>query len=146
MEGGTVTVTKTCAGCGRSFEAGNARRRTCSDRCRKSASRKSRIAPVGEPADPIVSAETAPGRLWRATFAELTAADRVDTPLGQLALEHAAALDNPQRGDTGSARAALSKEYRAALAEAMKDAETESDELDDILESANVKAISGGGR
>jgi DNA-binding GntR family transcriptional regulator len=82
--------------------------------------------------------------MWRATYEQLAAAERLDTPLGQLALQHAAILDDPRRGDTGSARAALSKEYRAAFAEAMHDAETERDELDDILESANVKRLPGG--
>lgn len=142
---------KACAGCGRPFEAANARRRTCSDKCRKAVSRNARIAPAdetpGRDASPKPEApERAPGPLWLVTFAELTAADRLDTPLGQLALEHAAALDDPRRADTGSARAALSKEYRAALAEAMRDAETERDELDDILESANVKVLPGGAR
>lgn len=139
---------KDCAACGEPFEAANARRRTCSDRCRKAASRSARIRPVRDvppkPDEPKPVDPAGRGELWQVTHAQLVAADRVNTPLGQLALQHAAALDSPDRTDTGSSLAALSKEYRAALAEAIRDAETERDDLDDILESANVKRISGG--
>jgi hypothetical protein len=63
-------------------------------------------------------------------MAELQAAGRADTALGQQALALAERVNNPR--DTGSAIAALSKELRAVMVEALKGAEVAADPLDEL--------------
>lgn len=143
---------KQCAACGKEFESKRKNAKYCpgSSRCRV---RAHRAPKADEPESPVNAAPDPPagdvapfeGALTRVTRAQLERARRLDTPLGVNALILAARLDNPlSLADTGSSFAAISKEYRAALAEAMRDAETERDELDDIMGSASLKLISGG--
>jgi hypothetical protein len=74
-----------------------------------------------------------PAGLASAFRAMLSTAGRLDTPLGQLALSHAALLDESQ---AVMGRAALAKELRDTFVEAMKDADRDASTLDEINESA----------
>ncbi len=110
---------RTCESCGGPYEAVRATARFCSERCRKRAQRGHVIdlpAPVvsGAP-DTALSARVA---------AELTEAGRLDTSLGQGALVLARRIEEGR--DTGTAVAALMRELRAVLGEALKGAQTRS--------------------
>lgn len=65
-----------------------------------------------------------------AVMAELVEAGRLDTVLGQQALTIAEKLGS--LFDTGSSAAALSKELRALMAEAVKGAAVAADPLDEL--------------
>lgn len=145
---------KTCAapGCGEEFEAKRATAKYHNDRCRKRAQRAPKVGPPEPPIAAVpdeVGGDVIPfeGPLTKVTRVQLERVDRVDTPIGVAALVLAMRLDNPLAlAETGSSFAALMREYRAAYAEAMRDAKTERDELDDILGSATVKLLQGGAR
>lgn len=117
----------TCHRCGEPFEAKNARAKWCSARCRKAVQRGGEVIPlVPPPADPdepptvtIAGFELTLGPVGAATFAELQAADRLDTQAGRVALALAARIDSP-KGDTGSAMAAVARQLSTAMAEALK--------------------------
>jgi hypothetical protein len=116
-----------CAVCGQAFAVHDPRKKYCSDRCRK---RNQRIPPrltsggnressrVGEP---VVSA------LVEALRRELKAADRLQSVPGIHAVFLAERLT--QRGDTGSATAALSKQFAAVRLEALADVNPAEDPL-----------------
>lgn len=69
--------------------------------------------------------------------ARLVEADRLDTPEGQHVMQLATTLATP--GHTAAGLAALSKELRAALAEALKDAPRAADRLDELAERRRRK-------
>lgn len=71
------------------------------------------------------------GSVYRTTHAELVRADRLDTPLGQAALVLAQRLDAGAK-DTGSSAAAVAREFKATLEEALRDVESEADAVDDL--------------
>jgi hypothetical protein len=71
----------------------------------------------------------------------LVAVGRADTELGAAALLVAARLDAVSLRETGAGVAALMKEFRATLADAVRDAESSDDELDQIRRSAALKLI-----
>lgn len=101
----------------------------CSDRCRKRAQRG-----PSQPFAPLAVVEfvaPAEGSLTAATLAELTEADRLNSSLGQAALLLARRLDGGGM-DTGSSVAALVREHRATLADAVKDAKVAADPLDQL--------------
>ena len=82
--------------------------------------------------------ERTSGRQVAAVRAELDAAHRTESALGMAALALAERVD---RGlmETGSAFAALVREMRATLAEALKDAERAGDGVDEIRERRERK-------
>jgi hypothetical protein len=105
-------VKRTCESCGGPYEAIRSNARFCSERCKKRGQR-GHLAQVAEVAtDPAPDAD-----LSAAVLAELEAAGRVHTAAGQSALTLARRIEAGQ--DTGSAIAALNKEMRATLAEAV---------------------------
>lgn len=130
---------KSCASCGQEFEAKRAAAKTCSERCKKRAQRspqaESSVVPMERPAEST-------GRLEQAATAELESAGRLRSASGEAALALARRVDASQ-GETGSGVASLVREYRAAMAEALKDAETESDPLDEIRLRRERKLASG---
>lgn len=101
----------TCAICDRSFEAKNSRARYCGSTCRSRGNR----AGVASPDTPAPISG-----LVEATRLELETSGRLDTVLGQQALELARRLVSPM--STGAAVGSLSKELRAVMAEATKGA------------------------
>lgn len=122
----------TCAVCSKPFEAQNSRARYCSSTCRSRGNRAG-----------LKQAQDAPksdSGLVEATRRELEAAGRVDTALGQQALELAARLVSPL--STGAAVGALSKELRAVMAEATKGAGAASG-LDELRRRREAKQRAG---
>lgn len=91
----------TCAQCGEEFEAKRSTAKFCGPRCRQQSRRAmpaAKVAPTDEGLPPILVV----------TRAEVERLKKVDTVLGQQALELAARLASPK--DTGSAIAAVSRE------------------------------------
>lgn len=136
---------KACVQCGQEFEAKRAAAKYCGERCKKRAQRAPAANVVA-----IGTAAQAPrlpdGELTRATHRALDDAERLDTEMGTAALLLARRLDLASLAETGAGVAALMKEYRATLAEALRDVEAEDDELDQIRAAAALKLIAGGRR
>jgi hypothetical protein len=129
-----------CEGCGKRFQARRGAK-TCSATCRKRVS--DRLKAVGGTTAPPGNVGPAPTpqaqpELVAAVAAELEAAGRLDTALGRQALRLAQRMHS--EFDTGSAIAALSKELRATMAEALKDATPVADPLDELAARRSRKA------
>lgn len=119
-------MVKSCEVCGESFEAKRAAAKFCGDRCRKRAQRRPSTANADVPDErPDI-----PFGLVASTLTELVKAGRENSPAGQAALLLAYRLEHIS-ADTGSSVAAMVKEHRATLAEALKNVEKASavDEL-----------------
>lgn len=105
----------TCERCGEPFEAKRRDRRTCSDACRVALNTRTRRANTEAAAEkPDV-----PVDVVASTLAELAAAGRQNSALGQSALLLAYRIDRSQ-ADTPQAVAALVKQHNATLADALK--------------------------
>lgn len=131
---------RVCDRCSRAYIAQRKTSRYCGAACRVAAGRdrkilegttgvkvtgtpRSRGNVVALPPRPAGGQPEAPtmpegGPVWEQTRKELDAAKRLDTAVGQAALAIAKRLDASQ-GDTGSAVAALARELRATMGEAM---------------------------
>lgn len=140
---------KTCEVCPTEFEAKRASAKYCSERCKKRAQRRhgggmaAKVLPL--PAE--LTSEPTPtpavvGSVAAATMAELASAGRPETAVGQAALALARRIDHAA-AETGSALAALVREHRAALAEAVRDAEGKADPLDE-LQARRGRKLAGG--
>ena len=115
---------RTCDACGASYEAKRKTSRYCSDRCRM---RQLRSGPADRPRLRVVTeapvvigdveVDLEHATILGAVLAELATARTASTPLARLAISHAKVLDDPYSKDSASARAALSRELRAVLAE-----------------------------
>lgn len=118
----------------------SARATYCSGACGKAAAR-ARGRGEGVPPGNVVDMPGAAGvaSVVTATRAELAAAGRLDSHLGQSALALADRIDNA-RAVMGFA--ALVNELRETMAEAVKDVEQRSDTADQIRESA-LRLIGG---
>ena len=81
------------------------------------------------------------GAVGRATRAELEAAHRTTTAMGQAALVLAARLDSGL--DNGTALASLAKEWRATLEAATADSSTDQSPLDLLRERRMARQPSG---
>lgn len=121
---------RSCDFCGVEYEAKRAASRFCSAVCRKRNQRAPRQAAV---AAPVRLDLPPPGgsALTAATNAELEAAGRAESALGRAALLLAARLDASER-EPGTALAALIREHRAALAEAVRGAKAAADPVDEL--------------
>src|SRR4051794_14690138 len=109
-------MTRACEVCGTSYLASRASARYCSGKCRARASRQPKPAarPPLSAVPPLTPEQRAAlSSLENVTLEALTAAERDQTTLGQVALLIARRLDRPST-DTGSSIAALAKEYRVA--------------------------------
>jgi hypothetical protein len=113
----------TCNGCGADFEAKRATAQYCSSTCRSRGNRK-------KPAAVVVPDGPSESGLKQAIIAELIQADRLDTVLGQQALELAGWMASPTASASGVA--ALSKELRALMTEATKGVAVAADPLDEL--------------
>lgn len=118
---------RSCDVCGRTYDAKRPSSRFCGATCRKRHQRSPGVAAV--PAPTVLAA--APGGLHAATHAELEAADRLETALGAAALALASRVDSGS-AEQGSAFAALVREHRAALAEALRGANPAANPLDEL--------------
>jgi hypothetical protein len=128
-----VTVRKVCADCGAAFEAKRPQAKFCSPYCRVRAHRRPKAVPAGEmPPDPQYA-------VGQATLAALNLAGRADSPLGAAVLVLAARIDGSS-GEPGTSVAALVREFRAAFAEAVKDARPVADPLDELKAKRDRRA------
>lgn len=119
-------MTRTCDVCGQPYQAKMSRSRYCSGRCRARYTREHR-SQLSAPAplqarrdDDVVEAVTS----------ELAAAGRLDSSLGRSALRLAALMADPLAA--GGAVAAVSKELRAVMAEALRDVSVVDDAVDEL--------------
>ena len=116
----------TCESCRMQFEASRSSARFCSGRCRMRAQRTS------------VSPPTDPGGLTEATRAELEAAGRLRSASGAAAMLLAQRLDAPTP-DTGAAIAALVREHRAAIADAVHIARVAGDPVEKLRDELRAR-------
>lgn len=82
-------------------------------------------------ADSPASPRAESGAVVTAARAELVAAGRLESAAGQVVMALARRIDGAE-GETGAAMAALVKEFRAALAEAVDHAEQAADPIDEL--------------
>lgn len=122
-----------CAACGNGFAAKRSTAKYCSTTCRSRGHRAQGGATVTTLPTP-----PQPTGLVAVTQRALEAADRLDTVLGQQALELAARIVSPF--STGSSVATLSRELRTVMAEALKDVELVDDPVDQLAKRRQMKA------
>lgn len=131
----------TCAGCGGEIEQpGPGRPRKYCTTCRPPRNRRNpRVVQLPEPEKPAAAEKPhAPGGLVESYRARLEAAECLNTPEGAHALHLAELL--AAGSHTASGAAALSKELRAAMTEALKDAPVTADRLDELEARRKAKA------
>lgn len=125
-------MVRNCDVCQTSYGAKRPSSKYCSERCRKRAQRSPMVAPVVAPAQVVfVTSSTAGGSLVGSTVAELAAVSQLDSSLGQAALLLARRLDEGGM-DTGSSVAAMIREHRVTLAEAVASGKVAADPLDQL--------------
>lgn len=134
---------RTCEVCPNEFDAKRASAKYCSERCKKRAQRRpggtkaAKVLPLPpEQPDAPVSG------LMLATAVELEQAGRLETAAGQAVIALARRIDHSS-AETGNALAALVREHRAALADAVRDAKQAADPLDE-LRSRRERKLAGG--
>lgn len=122
-----------CTVCAVGFDA-KRESKYCGGRCRKRAQR--RPEGIAAAAIPAGDAPDTPGArpgagLEQATRGELAAAGRAETAVGQAAVVLAHRIDRGTT-ETGASLAAMVREYRATLAEALRETEQSTDPLDEL--------------
>lgn len=116
-----------CQACGAPIEG---KRQFCEDsECRRERARDRKRKQRGQVIE--FPAGDDHGPVWKSTYSELSKAGRVDSPMGQAALVLARRLDVGGK-DTGSSTAAVARELRATLEEALRGVVPEADRLDDL--------------
>lgn len=139
---------KLCAVCGTEFEAKRPAAKFCGQTCRQRAHRRPEAASEAKvlelPAETTSEStpEISAGSVTAATAAELEAAGRLDTALGQLALTLARRIDHGA-SETGSGVASLARQHRETLADAVKDAQQAADPLDELRKRRERKLAGG---
>lgn len=120
---------RACDSCGSLYQPLRKTSRYCSGRCRKRAQRSgvARPAATAEPRTPRAD----PGNLHAAVLAELKEAQKDTTALGQACLALASRIDSGG-AESGSAIAALTREFRASLDAALKVSAPAEDVFDEI--------------
>ncbi len=131
----------TCARCAQTFSTSSRRARFCSPKCRTQATRaraRGEAESVAVPPKPkpkrtrkpvVLEADATVGALG-AVLAELRAAGRLDSSAGQAAVALARRIDDGAESSSGLA--ALTREMRAAMAEALSRVEASGDALDEL--------------
>lgn len=134
---------RTCDRCGAPFEARRGNARFCSDACRTSAKRarqagqsEALTAEVTELRERLVEG----AGLAASTRAELDRAGRLDTWQGQAALALAVLIDN---ATAVMGYAALVREHRAAMVEALHDSEAGAGDALDAIQEAALRILHG---
>ena len=130
-----------CDACGASYSPNRSWQRFCTPRCRTRYARGARA-----PEALADHRESGPGDVERATVDELAAAGRLGTVAGQVAVVLARRLDEPDR-DTGAGVAAVSKQFAAAWAAALRDADgNRADPVDELRARRDRKRQTAAGR
>jgi len=135
QKGAEVVRTRKCESCGRSYQAKNSRSRFCGQTCYR---RHSRANPKPKP----VAAARVEAALVDAVRVELEAAGRLDSVAGQSALRLAEKMCGS--ADTGSGLAALSRELRGTMAEALQGANVADDLVDELKRRRDAKRAAAG--
>lgn len=132
---------RNCDACGEAYEAKSKQSQFCKvPECRRTRARARKQRSRGGEVLELPARESEPSAtpltVEAATLAQLTAADRVESPAGQNALVLARRLDQAMldRLETGSSVSALSKQHLAVLSEAVKDAKVAADPVDELKE------------
>lgn len=133
----------TCARCSKSFSTTSRRARFCSVKCRTQATRaraKGEPESVAKPKPQRKPKADAPttGTLG-AVIAELTAAGRLDSSAGQAAVALARRIDDGAESSSGLA--SLTREMRAAMAEALSRVEASGDALDELRARREARRV-----
>lgn len=123
-----------CARCAQTFTAKRKAARFCSVKCRNAAARARAAGQPESLAKPKRTrkpkAQATPTGALGAVIAELTAAGRLDSSAGQAAVALARRIDDGAESSSGLA--ALTREMRAAMAEALSRVEVAGDALDEL--------------
>lgn len=139
---------KVCESCGSRYDALRQTARYCSGKCRKRAQRSGLARPAADRASqPPAAAPTSAtrGRLTAAVLRELQDAGRDESALGLACLIAAERLDFSSL-ESGSALAALNRDFRLAYAAALEKTEATGDVLDELAKArADRIARAGGG-
>jgi len=133
-------MTKSCAVCGKSFDAQRPTAKYCGGTCRTRASRAG--GPPAVAPSPVVVRIVddmlgSPLPLVAAAERELAAAGRMDTMLGQATLELARRISSPM--ESGASVASLMKQLRETMADALKGAAIAADPLDELRALRDAK-------
>lgn len=124
-------ATKTCAECGKKFEAASPRAKFCkTPGCRKAASRRPSKRGAKEAADPAPSGVYSQGALLGQTISDLTAAGVLETIPGRSAVALAYRIESPM--ETGSAAASMTRELSRLVEEAKTLQSKSIDPLDEL--------------
>ena len=129
---------RACDACGATFAARSVKARFCSDKCRSRARYRREVLGAPEAIAPKPKPKRtrkpkpvdSPTGTLGAVIAELTAAGRLDTSAGQAAVALASRID--QGAESSSGLAALTREMRAAMAEATANVAQAGDALDEL--------------
>lgn len=125
-----MTRKRKCESCGRAYEARSSRSRFCGGTCQKRGIRANpQVAPAPAGDDGLVGAV----RL------ELEEAGRLESVAGQAALLLAGKMCGG--GDTGSGLAALERELRATMVEALQGGVAVGDPLDELKARRDAKRV-----
>ena len=122
-----------CQACGEDFEARRRDAKFCSTRCRKRAQRH-----PGSRAAVDQGTSVAAIGLVIATEAELEAAGKTDSVLGQLAIQLARRVATAGPAESGFS--GLVKEFRAVRAEVLGRDQKQSDPVDEVKQRREAKA------
>jgi hypothetical protein len=115
-----VTLECQAPSCGRKFTAARSYAKYCSDACRRRTNKAKKAGVVIPMAEASPPPRPKADGVVAASRRELEDAGRAESSLGQAALAAAARIDSNH--ETGSAMAALLREHRAIMAEALKGA------------------------
>ena len=126
-------MVRSCPMCGEPFASSRPSAKFCSDRCRQRNKRGS--APV--PAKPIDTKSEETTRLVQLVSAELERAGKLDSPLGEQAVQLAVLMTQP--GGTQGGVAALSRELRSVLEVVLSTAVVGVDPLDELKARRDAK-------
>ena len=129
---------RACDACGATFAARSVKARFCSDKCRSRARYRREVLGAPEAIAPKPKPKRtrkpkpvdSPTGTLGAVIAELTDAGRLDTSAGQAAVALATRID--QGAESSSGLAALTREMRAAMAEALANVAQAGDALDEL--------------
>ncbi|RMH79004.1 MAG: hypothetical protein D6683_06880 [Actinomyces sp.] len=121
-----------CGQCGTEFIPRGRHQKWCTPQCREANRRDRKAGKKVEPVPlrPVDGEAISAPRVIDAVRAELEAGGRQDTPAGRAALALAAAID--LGGQSGSSLAAMVRELRTTMAEAMLGAEIAGDPIDEL--------------
>ena len=142
-------MTKTCESCGGDYSPRSSRARFCSDKCRSRARYRREVlkqpetlaAPKAKPKRTAkAKPEAVPTGALGAVLDELQAAGRLQSSAGQAAVALARRIDDGAESSAGLA--ALTREMRAAMAEALSRAEATGDALDELRARREARRVS----